>query len=134
MPSASKILVQYQRLGLGEAIELETNNPFEEQTEKCDTAMEETQQWMHATVPTLDTAWATARRESEVTVLLSRSTGRYSCLISEICFNLKANRLQLNCATEIRFNHPAFLSFHSFSSGLLGGIFKPFRNIQDLLA
>lgn len=25
-----------------------------------------------------------------------------TCLISEICFNLKASRLQLNCATEIR--------------------------------
>lgn len=59
----------------GRPSSLGTNNPFEEQPEKCDTAVEEMQQWMHATVPTLDTARATARRESEVTVLLSCSTG-----------------------------------------------------------
>lgn len=61
--------------GWGRPRSLGTNKPFEEQPEKCDTATEETRQWMHATVPTLDTARATARRESEVTVLLSPSTG-----------------------------------------------------------
>lgn len=54
---------------------LGTNNPSEEQPEKCDTAVEEMQQWIHATAPTLDTARAAVRRESEVTVQLSRSTG-----------------------------------------------------------